>query len=105
MTLHVAVVGAGPVGCVAAATLAERGVPVTLFEAERELPRELRASTFHPATLELLRPFGVVDELISRGLVAERFAYRPTPPATRSGCSASSTNCARFCWIASPTTT
>ncbi len=69
-------VGAGPVGCVAAATLADRGVRVTLFEAQQELPRELRASTFHPATLELLERFGVVDELVGRGLVAPRFAYR-----------------------------
>jgi len=76
MANRVAVVGAGPVGCVAAATLAARGAEVTLFEAQHDLPRELRASTFHPATLELLRPFGIVDELISRGLIAERFAYR-----------------------------
>lgn len=52
------------------------GIRVTVFEAESSLPRELRASTFHPATLELLRPLGVVDELIGRGLIAERFAYR-----------------------------
>lgn len=71
-----AVVGAGPVGCVAAATLAARGIRVTLFEAASELPTELRASTFHPATLELLHRFDLVDELIARGLVAERFAYR-----------------------------
>ena len=76
MTSHVAVVGAGPVGCVAAATLADNGVRVTLFEAQEELPRELRASTFHPATLELLHRFGVVDEMIERGLIADRFAYR-----------------------------
>jgi len=76
MSSHVAVVGAGPVGCVAAATLAECGLRVTLFEAAPQLPRELRASTFHPATLELLHRFGIVDELIARGLVADRFAYR-----------------------------
>ncbi|MEM7342133.1 MAG: NAD(P)/FAD-dependent oxidoreductase [Actinomycetota bacterium] len=73
---QVAVVGAGPVGCVAAAVLVDRGVRVTLFEAAPELPRELRASTFHPATLELLHGLDVVDALIERGLVAPRFAYR-----------------------------
>lgn len=76
MTPHVVVAGAGPVGCVATAILAARGVQVTLLEAEPELPRQLRASTFHPATLELLHPLGVVDEMIERGLIAQHFAYR-----------------------------
>ena len=73
---HVVVAGAGPVGCVAAAVLATRDINVTLLEASPELPRELRASTFHPATLDLLDRYGVVDEMLSRGLVAPRFAYR-----------------------------
>ena len=73
---HVIVVGAGPVGCVATAVLASSGIHVTLLEAAPELPRELRASTFHPATLDLLNSFEVVDQLIGRGLVAPRFAYR-----------------------------
>ena len=73
---HVVVAGAGPVGCVAAAVLAKSDVRVTLVEAAPSLPRELRASTFHPATLEMLRPYGVVDEMIARGLVARHFAYR-----------------------------
>ena len=73
---HVVVAGAGPVGCVAAAVLAKADVRVTLVEATPSLPRELRASTFHPATLEMLRPYGVVDEMIARGLVAQHFAYR-----------------------------
>ena len=73
---HVVVAGAGPVGCVAAAVLAKADVRVTLVEAAPSLPRELRASTFHPATLEMLRPYGVVDEMIARGLVAQHFAYR-----------------------------
>ena len=73
---HVVVAGAGPVGCVAAAVLAKADVRVTLVEAAPSLPRELRASTFHPATLEMLRPYGVVDEMIARGLVARHFAYR-----------------------------
>ena len=57
---HVVVAGAGPVGCVAGAVLAKRGIRVTLLEAAPELPRELRASTFHPATLDLLAQHGVV---------------------------------------------
>ena len=73
---HVVVAGAGPVGCVAAAVRAKADVRVTLVEAAPSLPRELRASTFHPATLEMLRPYGVVDEMIARGLVAQHFAYR-----------------------------
>ncbi|MCY4272591.1 MAG: NAD(P)/FAD-dependent oxidoreductase [bacterium] len=73
---HVVVVGAGPVGCVAGAVLASGGVNVTLLEAAPELPRELRASTFHPATLDLLDRFGITEEMMLRGLVAPRFAYR-----------------------------
>ena len=75
-TPRVIVAGAGPVGCVASAVLAEGGIDVTLLEAPPELPRELRASTFHPATLDLLDRFAVVEEMLRRGLVAPRFAYR-----------------------------
>lgn len=56
--------------------LASGGIEVTLLEAAPELPRELRASTFHPATLDLLDRFNVVDEMVRRGLIAPRFAYR-----------------------------
>ena len=73
---RVIVVGAGPVGCVASAVLAAGGMDVTLLEAAPQLPKELRASTFHPATLDLLDRYGVVDDLTARGLVAPVFAYR-----------------------------
>ena len=75
---RVIVVGAGPVGCVAATVLARRGVRVVLMEGEPALRRELRASTFHPATLDLLAELDedVAGELIGRGLVARHFAYR-----------------------------
>ena len=76
MPPRVVVVGTGPVGCVASAMLASGGIDVTLLEAAPELPRELRASTFHPATLDLLDRFGVIDEMVQQGLVAPRFAYR-----------------------------
>ncbi len=70
------VVGMGPVGCVSAAVLANRGLEVSLLEASPELPLELRASTFHPATLDLLDDLDVTADLVARGLIAQRFAYR-----------------------------
>ncbi len=73
---RVIVVGAGPVGCTAAAVLARRGVATTILEAQTTLRRERRASTFHPATLDLLDSLGVTPELLKLGLVAPSFAYR-----------------------------
>ncbi|RBM04549.1 hypothetical protein DEH69_30355 [Streptomyces sp. PT12] len=51
----VIVVGGGPVGMVAAASLARLGVPVVLIEAEEVPKTDWRASTFHAATLDLPR--------------------------------------------------
>jgi 3-(3-hydroxy-phenyl)propionate hydroxylase len=73
---RVFVAGAGPVGLVAAASLARRGIAVTVFEASAALSRESRASTFHPSTLDMLADLGVADALIATGLIAPRVQYR-----------------------------
>ncbi|MDQ0316877.1 FAD-dependent oxidoreductase [Amorphus orientalis] len=73
---RVLVVGAGPVGLVAASALAEAGIPVTVLEASTELPKDLRASTFHPPTLDMLDRFGVTDRLIERGLICPHWQFR-----------------------------
>ncbi len=73
---RVLIVGAGPVGLVAANSLADAGVPVTVIEASPELPRDLRASTFHPPTLDMLARFGVTGDLIARGLVCPTWQFR-----------------------------
>lgn len=72
----VLVVGAGPVGCIAALLLVTKGIRVTLIEAATTLPEDLRASTFHPPTLDMLAPLGVTRHLIDNGLIADRYQYR-----------------------------
>ena len=67
---HVLISGAGPVGLVSALTLATAGISVTVFERHTKPQDDLRASTFHPPTLDMLARFGLTDELVSQGLVA-----------------------------------
>ena len=73
---RVLIAGAGPVGLSAAAYLTRCGIPVTVFEAEAQLPENLRASTFHPPTLDMLAPYGASQRLIEMGLVAPKFQFR-----------------------------
>jgi 3-(3-hydroxy-phenyl)propionate hydroxylase len=73
---RVIVVGAGPVGLVAARWLVAEGIPVTVVEAEREVPHDLRGSTFHPPTLDFLDRFGITDRLIPQGLVCPHWQFR-----------------------------
>ena len=73
---RVVVVGAGPVGLTAALALARRNIPVTLLTAEKEPVKELRGSTFHPPTLDLLDEFGIVGRMIEIGLKAPTWQFR-----------------------------
>jgi 3-(3-hydroxy-phenyl)propionate hydroxylase len=73
---RVLIVGAGPVGLVAAANLLRHGIPVTVLEAGTDLSTESRASTFHPPTLDMLAELSVLQPLLDQGLIAPRFQYR-----------------------------
>jgi 3-(3-hydroxy-phenyl)propionate hydroxylase len=73
---RVVVVGAGPVGLTAALALARRNIPITLLTAEKEPVKELRGSTFHPPTLDLLDEFGIVNRMIETGLKAPTWQFR-----------------------------
>jgi len=73
---RIIVVGAGPVGLTAALALTRRGIPVTLLAAEPEVVMELRGSTFHPPTLDLLDEFAIVPKMIDVGLKAPTWQFR-----------------------------
>ena len=74
---RVIVVGAGPCGLVIANLLVDEGISVTLVEAQDELPHDLRASTFHPPTLDMLdERFGVVGAMIEEGLKCPTWQFR-----------------------------
>ena len=48
----VTIVGAGPSGLTLAWWLIQHGHAVTVLERESTVPKDMRASTFHPATLD-----------------------------------------------------
>src|SRR5436305_13863374 len=73
---RIIVVGAGPVGLTAALALGRRGIPTVLLAAEPELVMELRGSTFHPPTLDLLDEFDIVPRMIDIGLKAPTWQFR-----------------------------
>ncbi len=79
----VVVAGGGPVGLCVAFLAAERGLNVGLFESEDDLARDLRASTFHPPTLDMLAPAGISDELLARGLICPHWQIRWHPSGER----------------------
>jgi 3-(3-hydroxy-phenyl)propionate hydroxylase len=70
------IAGAGPVGITLADKLSFHGIPVIVLEKSDVPNKEWRASTFHAGTLELLEETGVTEELIERGLKAEKVQYR-----------------------------
>jgi 3-(3-hydroxy-phenyl)propionate hydroxylase len=73
VSTRVAVVGAGPVGVVAAIACARKGMEVTLFEAESTIDHAPRAATTHPSTLEMLAELGLFEDFKALGLVARHF--------------------------------
>ncbi len=72
----VVIVGAGPVGLTLAYGLSRQGVPVTVIESDSVIPRQLRASTFHPPTLDMLAPWGITQTLIEAGRITPTWQIR-----------------------------
>lgn len=73
---QVAIAGAGPVGTVLATLLAQAGIDVVVIESGEDCAQDLRASTFHPPTLEMLDQIGITPMLLEKGLKAPVYHWR-----------------------------
>lgn len=83
MVDRVIVVGAGPVGLTCAALLARAAIPVLVLEATLARGRDLRASTWHPPTLDMLDELGLAAPLGAAGLVCPTWQVRMHPSGER----------------------
>ena len=72
----VVIIGAGPVGLVTALRLNHFGVPCIVVEKTPHVQDDLRASTFHPPTLEMLDDFGLTAGLLAEGLETPTWQIR-----------------------------
>jgi len=75
-TTHpIIIAGAGPVGLYAAVLLVRAGVRVIVLEKFEGLSLDRRASTFHPATLDLLDSIGLAERLVALGSINQGWQY------------------------------
>jgi len=72
----IVIIGAGPVGLTTALRLSQLGIRSIILEKNTLIQTELRASTFHPPTIEMLDQLGIADELISIGLKTKQWQFR-----------------------------
>ncbi|MGF7153470.1 FAD-dependent oxidoreductase [Novosphingobium gossypii] len=72
---QVLVAGGGPVGMVAAYALALQGISVRVLESAPTCLEDMRASTFHPPTLEMMETLGLRATLEEQGLRAPLYQY------------------------------
>jgi len=72
----VLIVGAGPVGLTAALALARAGVSLRIVDAASGVAKRMRASTFHPPTLDMIDSLNLADELVDQGLPVPQFQLR-----------------------------
>ncbi len=80
---EIVVAGGGPVGLLTAYLCAEAGIECRVFEKEANLGKDLRASSFHPPTLDMLDDIGIAEGLIARGLMCPHWQIRIHPSGER----------------------
>ncbi|MDH3621514.1 MAG: FAD-dependent monooxygenase [Gammaproteobacteria bacterium] len=76
--LPVIIAGAGPSGSTLALYLARKNIPVVILEKCDELPVDLRASTFHPISLDLIADLDpwIAEKMLDKGLRVSTYQYR-----------------------------
>lgn len=75
-TTPVLIIGAGPTGMALSIRLLQLGVPHVLVDKLAEGQNTSRAGVIHAHTLDALRPLGVTERLVERGLPVTQFAVR-----------------------------
>jgi len=80
---NVIIVGAGPIGLTAALLLGSKDIRVTVLEADDKISDALRASTWHPPTLDMLAPYGLTDRMLAAGLLCPSWQIRMHPSGDR----------------------
>jgi 2-polyprenyl-6-methoxyphenol hydroxylase-like FAD-dependent oxidoreductase len=79
----VIIAGAGPIGLTAALLLGSKDIRVTVLEADDKISDALRASTWHPPTLDMLAPYGITDRMLAAGLLCPSWQIRMHPSGDR----------------------
>ncbi len=73
---RVLIVGAGPIGLICGYWLARKGISVHIVDRSEQIPVDLRASTWHPSTLDMLEEYGVTAHILAKGSTTPSWQYR-----------------------------
>ncbi len=73
---RILIVGGGPVGLFAATRLVDFGIPVILIDKSSQVSTDIRASTIHPPSLEMMAPYGITDEILETGIKVPQWQIR-----------------------------
>jgi 2-polyprenyl-6-methoxyphenol hydroxylase-like FAD-dependent oxidoreductase len=80
---EVLVCGGGPVGLCLSLLLSRAGLTTIVLEKEAAIEKDLRASTFHPPTLDMLDELGTTTKLVEQGLICPDWQIRLHPDGER----------------------
>jgi 2-polyprenyl-6-methoxyphenol hydroxylase-like FAD-dependent oxidoreductase len=83
MKPKVVIAGAGPAGMMLAYQLVSNGVPVTVLEQHQDFEREFRGELIGPSVHPALERFGLLPELVRRGLARSGVERRMFVGASR----------------------
>ena len=73
---RILIVGGGPVGLFAAIRLVGFGIPITLIDKSTNVSSDIRASTIHPPSLEMMAPYGITNEILKTGIKVREWQIR-----------------------------